>query len=78
MTVDRENPTLTAVLERLERVLAHAERLLAERAPASVDDDVLEQSVAFIWQRRGPVGTFRPVKHFDAIRLEDLSASTAS
>jgi len=71
MSIDLTNPNVAAILERLDSVLARVDSLLAERRPVD-DAATLDAAVAFIWQRRGEVGSFHPIRHYDVIRLEDL------
>jgi len=59
------------VLTRFEQVLEKAERLLEDRLPVP-SYETLDTAAAFIWQQRGGVGLFRPVRHIDRVRLEDL------
>jgi len=62
---------LSDVLQRLELVLEKADRLLSAQLPAR-DEDPFDTAIAFVWQRRGEMGRFRPVRHIDQIRLGDL------
>ena len=71
-TEESDAVTISAVLERLERVLEKAERVLSAQLPAGQEADALESAIAFVWQRQGGVGRFRPIRHVDAIRLADL------
>lgn len=71
MLNDLSHASILEVLDRLHAVLQQAERLLAARLPAD-DNDVLDTAVAFTWQRRDGAGYFHPVRHPDAIRLQDL------
>ena len=71
MAIEIEPIALTAVLERLERVLEKTERLLAAQL-AEPAAETLEQASAFIWQHRNNGGVFLPVRHLDPIRLTDL------
>lgn len=65
-----DNSELTAVLRQLAVVLEKADKLLDAQMPAA--SDPFGEAVAFVWQRRGGVGRFRPVRHVDAVRLADL------
>jgi hypothetical protein len=62
---------LTDVLRRLEQVLEKADRLLSAQLPAR-PEDAFDSALAFVWQRRGEHGRFRPVRHVDRITLADL------
>jgi len=66
-----DTPDLTTtVLQQLAQVLDKADRLLSAHLPAPVDP--FAEAVAFVWQTRGGVGRLRPVRHVDAVRLDDL------
>ena len=60
-----------SVLNRLEGVLEKWDRLLSAQLPDAATD-VFDQATAFVWQRQGEGGRFRPVRHLDTIRLRDL------
>jgi len=71
MAIDLPQTSLLDVLDRLERVLEKAERVLTAQLPAP-DGDVLDGTIAFTWQRRDGVGRFHPVRHPDMMPLDDL------
>lgn len=67
----REDISLSDVLDRLDRILVKADRLLSAHLPGP-QEDPFDVAIAFIWQRRNGSGCFRPVRHVDQIRLTDL------
>lgn len=71
MTMDLTHTAFPDLLIRFDRVLELAERSLAAQVPLA-DEGVLDGAVAFCWQSRAGVGQFRPIRHPDIVRLEDL------
>jgi len=71
MVHEESEISLTDVLQRLDRVLEKADRLLSAQLPAR-EEEAFDAAIAFVWQRREETGCFRPVRHVDQIRLTDL------
>ena len=63
---------LSAIVARLERVLALAERALEERLGAAPDPALLERHLAFRWDARGPAGRLVPIEAPALFDLDDL------
>jgi predicted AAA+ superfamily ATPase len=63
---------LSAIAERLERVLALAERVLEERAPRPPDPAVFEHHLAFRWDARSRAGRLVPIESPALFDLDDL------
>jgi len=71
MLREESETILSDIMQRLEQVLEKADRLLSAQLPAH-GEDAIATAIAFVWQRRGEAGRFRPVRHLDQIRLADL------
>jgi len=67
----REDISLSDVLDRLDRILVKADRLLSAHMPAK-QEDPFDAVIAFIWQHHNGSGRFRPVRHIDQVRFTDL------
>jgi predicted AAA+ superfamily ATPase len=60
------------ILDRLERVLGQAERVLASRAGAEPPGALFERATAFRWDARRGAGRLRPIERPQLFSLDDL------
>jgi predicted AAA+ superfamily ATPase len=71
MSIELPQFSLVDLLDRLDRVLDTADRVLSAQLVVPTDD-VLDDAIAFNWQRRHGSGQFRLIRHPDLVHMDDL------